>query len=415
MFGSAPFSSSAFSGEAAASGGESGAELELPALSLTIFGGARAILSLPKPVITASGPTFHASVIMNLPAITLSAYGGYFATLELPSFGINASGHDATGENAANLALPTPMLTGHFGGKAALQMPTAAVTMAGTFYVVGRAALQLPAFSISASGTAGATAQVSITLGTPEISGHFGGVSSITVDGLSITASGKGGAVGRAEVELPLFELTATATAQNHGSVEIQLPPIQMLRGGTARLTLPGFSLTAIGTAVVTANYEAYAVNLLHKGTDSPIDEVTRYTNFPFDRIVRYQNSYFGVAADGLYLLEGTTDHATPPAAIPWVFKTHLTDLENPKEKTVVSAYFGGRMGRSETITLYSGDGKTTKAYRYTTARGSNAQNHREKFGRGIKARYFAVGANGADVMELDNIEFNIHTLTKRI
>ena len=88
--------------------------------------------------------------------------------------------------------------------------------------------------------------------------------------------------------------------------------------------------LTFIGTAVVAVTYEAYAVNLQHKGTDSPVDEITRYTNFPFERIVRYQNSYFGVAADGLYLLEGTTDHATPATTIPWEFKTHLTDFENP-------------------------------------------------------------------------------------
>ena len=71
-------------------------------------------------------------------------------------------------------------------------------------------------------------------------------------------------------------------------------------------------------------------------------------------------------------------------------------------------------MGKAETITLYAGE-KTTKAYKYKTTRGSTAQNHREKFGRGIKARYFAVGANGADVMELDDIEFNIHSLTRRI
>ncbi len=433
MFGSAPFSSSTFSGEAASGEVGGGAELTLPALTLTVYGGARAVFAIPKPTITASGnygsrlnlpslqlnitasgPTYHASIIMNLPALTLSAFGGGHAAIELPSLAIVSNGHDATGENAAALELPAIQMSGHFGSKAALNLTTLALEMAGTFVVVGRAELELPTLTVEASGKAGSVARVSMTLGLPVVAGHFGGVSSITVGGLTVSASGKGGGIGRAAVTLPLFELNVEATAQNHGSAVLELPSLKMVNGGAARLTLPKLSLTAIGTAVVTATYEAYAINLLHNGTQSPVDEVTRYTNFPFDRIIRYKNSYFGVAADGLYLLEGTTDHATPPNAVPWEFKTHLMDFEDPREKTIVSAYFGGRMGKSETITLFAGE-KTTKAYKYKTPRGATAQNHREKFGRGIKARYFAIGAEGADGMELDNIEFNINNLTRRI
>ena len=118
--------------------------------------------------------------------------------------------------------------------------------------------------------------------------------------------------------------------------------------------------MTATGHAVVAATYEAYAINLNHKPRPGvvPVDEMTHYTNFPFDRIVRYKNSYFGVAADGLYLLEGTTDHAEPtPTPIPWLWKTGLTDFRTPQKKTVESMYFGGRLGPAASVSLHAGDG----------------------------------------------------------
>jgi hypothetical protein len=174
-------------------------------------------------------------------------------------------------------------------------------------------------------------------------------------------------------------------------------------------------SLVAIGTATVTASYEAYAVNLKHTSDKAP-DEVTRYTNFPFTHIVRYQNSYFGANENGLFLLEGTTDYAATPTAIPWAFKTATTDFGYPEFKTIESAYIGGRLGASETLTLYAGEGKQTQAYSYTTPRGELAQNYRQKFGKGIKNhRYYALGSNGSGELVVDTIDFNVAKLSRRI
>ncbi|MGL4807117.1 MAG: hypothetical protein ACRC4O_00100, partial [Giesbergeria sp.] len=138
---------------------------------------------------------------------------------------------------------------------------------------------------------------------------------------------------------------------------------------------------------------------------------VTRYTNFPFTHIVRHKNSYYGVNSSGLYLLEGTTDAG---AAIPYEARTHISDLDEIKLKTPVSAYFGGRMGAASTVTLYAGEAGE-EVYSFTTPRGAVAQNYRQKFGRGLKTRYFALGASGSAEFSIDNVAFEVATMTRRI
>jgi len=110
-------------------------------------------------------------------------------------------------------------------------------------------------------------------------------------------------------------------------------------------------------------------------------------------------------------LLEGTTDDGDP---IEWSFKTGMTDLDSPQIKTVTYAYFGGRLGPGATVTIYPSE-PTGTSYAYTTPRGQVAQNYRQKFGKGLKARYFAIGASGNDVLESDSIDLTVATLTRRI
>lgn len=380
--------------------------------SMVAYGGGNAQLTAGFSLQASGGGV----AALTAPAARISASGGGNSAITSPAGLLTAVGHDSSGENDFSYTAPKPSLSAYGGANAALTSARALVSASGTATGWGTAALVSPAASLVSTGTVGAVGSAKLTLpGSFSLVGYGGALCAITISGHpTIAATGTSGAVGKAALTLPLYDLVATTTTGNYASASLIAPAARLGGASNAWLIAPSAQLVAIGTAVVAVTYEAYAVNLNHKGVKDPVDEVTRYTNFPFDRIVRYNNSYFGVSATGLYLLEGTTDHATPPAQIPWEFKTHLTDFENPKEKTVVSAYFGGRMGKAETITLYAGE-KTTKAYKYKTTRGSTAQNHREKFGRGIKARYFAVGADGADVMELDNIEFNIHSLTRRI
>lgn len=389
----------------------------------------------PAPVLTNTFPAPNAPILYDLnlgvpfayaylsaPAALAGGVGTQTAVasaaLTAPSPIFYATAHDASGDRAAILTAPSPTLSAYAGASAALSAPTSALTAAGTVTIWATAELSAPASLIDATGSVSDMAQAELTAPRPNLIGYSGAVCSITLTGrAAVLATGTTGSIGGAAITCPLFELTASATVENRGSAELLAPSPRMGQSAQAYLIAPMATLTAIGHAVVTATYEAYAVNLNHqpKPGKEPIDEVTHYTNFPFTHIVRYQNSYFGANSTGLYLLEGTTDYASPtPTPIPWAFKTAMTDFKSPQHKTVASAYFGGRLGAAATVSLHVGeDGPQT--YSYATVRTDHAQNYRQVFGKGTKARYYALGASGTGTMELDDIDLDVHNLTRRI
>lgn len=418
-------------------GGYSGA-LGLPAVTVAGNSGATGVLALPALIVFGTAYTGAAVApmgpTMNLPQIIIAGFGGYSGNITFPaliaggSFGSRgalalpsltgyAAGHDSTGENAAVLTLPSLALAAQGGANAQMTLPMVTLAISATFVNLGLASVALPALTIDAAGTVPFTGQAALLLPMPALVGNFGSVLSITLPSMTAMTSGVTGNVGRAQVTLPLFDLVADGTVNGASSAMLILPALSPSPSGSAHLIIPGLSLVAIGSAVVTATYEAYAINLNHTAkpgdNTAPVDEMTRYTNYPFTQIVRYQNSYFGVAADGLYLLEGTVDVATP---IPWAVKTAMTDFKSPFQKTVASAYFAGRLGAADTITLYAGEGAQVQPYNYTTPRGALAQNYRQAFGKGIKQhRYYALGLSGTGELALDSIELDTHDTKRRI
>ena len=341
------------------------------------------------------------------------------ANLTAPAATLSAGGGSAAGANSFAYTLTAPTLSAFGGASAALTAPTPTLTITGTVTNFGTAALTAPSATLAAAATGTALASAALTFGngtsTYRIVGYTGAVASVTIDGFTVTASGTSGGVARAALTLPLFELVATGTVRGVSGAALVMPAARLGGVGVAWLMSPSATLVAIGSAIVTATYEAYAVNLNHKPRPNvePIDETTRYTNFPFDRIVRYQNSYFGVAADGLYLLEGTTDYAATPTQIPWAFKTAMTDFRSQQKKSIESVYFGGRLGAT-TVTVYVGE-DSAPSYPYPVPTTSTVANYRQVVGRGIKARYFAFGAAGTGVMELDDMDFSTSVLARRI
>jgi hypothetical protein len=338
-----------------------------------------------------------------------------YAFLSNVGLALSATGRDSSGESSATLVAPSPAIGAFGGANSGLAAPSPTLVITATVTNWGSADLSGPKPLLTANGKAGGAAAAYLTTTSPyKLAGYSGAVSSITLTGrAALTAAGTTGAVGCAAISCPLFELDASGTAQNHGSANLLAPSPRVGATAQAWLMAPGATLTAIGHAVVVATYEAYAVNLNHqiKRGVEPVDEVTHYTNFPFTHIVRYQNSYFGAAADGLYLLEGTTDGG---AAISYAAKTAISDFDVSEKKNVLSAYFGGRIGPDMTVTLYAGE-TNQRTYAFTTPRGEAVQNHREKFARGVKNRYYALGVAGSGAMELDSIELEINKLIRRI
>lgn len=373
---------------------------------------------LPSESITASLalPPFSsamfsgASIPIRLPALSVPIFGGVSSVLSLPSLSIDAIGHGSTGEQAADISLPSLTSAAQGGANATISLPSFTSQAAGTVTTAASANITLTSLNATASATASEVASANITLPSFRSISYAGALCSVTIGKLTAQATGTTGSVGRAQITLPLFQATAIATAQNHGSVGITLPSLSMGATVRAAISLPGLTLTAIGSATITATYEAYAVNLKHSDPNAN-DETTHYTNFPFTHVVRYQNSYYGANSTGLYLLEGSTDDGTP---IPWAVQTAMTDFKTPNKKTLAAAYFSGRLGPASTISLIEGE-HTPSVYSFTTPRGTLAQNHRQKFGKGTKGRYYALSASGTGTCELDGIEPEVHQLTRRI
>lgn len=372
-----------------------GAALQAPLATLVIYGGANASMVAPVANVVANGAGTSA---VTAPAGTLSALG-----------------HNSYGENALIGAAPVPTLSSYLGGNAALSVPAPTLGSTATGTGWANAALTAPPATVSATGTVSAVATAALAPPMAQLIGYGGAVCSITLSGApTLAASGKAGGVGNVAVTVPLAQLSAGGTAQNHGSAILTAPAGKMAGTLQAYLVAPKATLTFIGTAQVTATYEAYALNLNHTGVrqgETVTDEMTRYTEFPFTHVVRYKNSYYGVAAGGLYLLEGTTDAG---ADIGFTVQTAKTDFGSTAKKTVVSAYFGGRIGAEEIVSITAGD-ETPVTYAYTTPRGVLAQNHRQKFGRGIKDRYYAIGVSGSDEFELGTLDMEINQLTRGI
>lgn len=394
---------------------EASLEPTLPSLELFAENAGPTLINVPSLQLSAFGGVNSA---LNLPLLNIDIAAGANADMRLPALGVNGAAHDSTGERAAEVTLPSLVVDITTGGSSATALPKLSASASGTTTLLVHAAVALPQVSITSAGTVAATASADMSLPTLSSVAFSGAVCSVTIDNkLVVVASGMTSSMASMQATLPLFDATIDASVGATVSADISLP--MMFVGNTAKaaVALPAFTLTAIGHAVVAVTYEAYAINLKHqpKPGKEPIDEVTHYTNFPFTHIVRYKNSYFGANSTGLYLLDGTTDYATPtPTAIPWAFKTAMTDFKSQQHKTVASAYFGGRLGAAATIDLHVGeDGPQT--YSYATVRTDHAQNYRQVFGKGTKARYYALGASGTGTLELDDIDLDVHTLSRRI
>lgn len=390
-----------------------GSSINAPSPTASGYGGGYASLSAPTPSVY-GGDARVANITVIAPSPVVFAGSGIALSLTAPKPTLHATAHNSYGDNAAFITAPKPQLSIFGGGRATLTAPSPNLTSTATGTALAVTNLTAPSPTVEALGTVSNVANISITIPGPNVLAYAGAVCSVTIAGVTVQATGTGGGVAHAAITIPLFQLDAQGTAQNHGGANISAPMPVLSTGGVARLTIPMATLTAIGTATVVATYEAYAMNMRHtprRDGQEPIDEVTHYTNFPFTHIVRYKNSYFGANSTGLYLLEGTTDDGVE---IDWAFKTGMTDFDSPQQKTVTYAYFGGRMGPDATVSIYPSE-PSGNSYSYTTPRGQTAQNYRQQFGKGLKARYYAIGASGSDALELDSLDLTIATLTRRI
>lgn len=332
-------------------------------------------------------------------------------TAEVPSIGSALTASEGVNRVASQLPLLAASIRCGNIVRGLLPMMTSAMAVEVTS--LAKVVCGLPSVTAALEGDVPDIMSVSASLGVMNVAGYGGSIISATVGGITALASGKSGIVGGVRASLPLVNAEVTVSLKGKLTVGLSLPPLRSISGGGIGVSLPRLTAVVVGVATVTATYEAYALNLNHKPVPGkePTDEMTRYTNYPFDKIIRYKNSYFGANSTGLYLLEGTTDDAAP---ISYSVKTKLTDFGTDQMKTPEAAVFGGRLGPDATVTVYTGETEDD-VYAYTTPRGQDVQNYRQKFGKGLKARYYAFGIQGDGAMVLDTVSFDIAKLKRRI
>jgi hypothetical protein len=306
------------------------------------------------------------------------------------------------------------------GAQAEMTLPKPLVGASGTTLVVGRVDATMPMGSLVASGMVGAVGGLSKTL--PKITGvgYTGAVASITLqDGFTIAMSGTVGGRGQLEVNLPLYELSASGVIGGVGHAVLVAPMLRVIAANKANLVAPQLTLVAVGTAIVQVDYEAYSITLnktidAQERTDG-FDQhpITHYTKYPFNQIVRFHDEYYGVSDAGVFLLGGDLDVSEP---IAWEFETVLSDMGTTNLKRVVSVTVGGRILADIDITLVVGESGENR-YLYKPVRGVNLQNYRQLFGKGVRTRYFAVNISSASggTMDVDSLDFEIENLTRTL
>lgn len=385
----------------------------LPMLALQATVGARAEVSLPALLVD-----FEAAETMRLPMLRVAfrATGALPAVLNaaLPMLRVVASGH-VDPLNSIDVTLPMLTVRATGGAHTAVTLPALTVSASGTVTTLAGVSIALPMLAVSAHGVVTGSASARLMLPMLTATARGGAAAPIVLPALTMQASASTGATASLAALLPMLVVDASATVGVSARLMATLPMLVAGPWSRAEITLPMLTVDFVAHEVIAALYEAYAVNLGHL-SDKANDQVTRYTNFPFLAVLRYGAHYYGVAADGVYRLGGTTDYAATPTDVAWAWKTALSDFGVPQKKTLNACYFAGRFGPASTVSVYAGeDIDSIQRYDYQTLRDSTAKNYRQKFSKGVKARYFAMGDEGSSELSLATLEFDISQLARRI
>lgn len=132
----------------------------------------------------------------------------------------------------------------------------------------------------------------------------------------------------------------------------------------------------------------------------------TKYTDYGFNSMFKgHDGKYYGVKADGLYLLEGQVDSMVD-----------FGDLAFGTSALKRLAYMYVSAQSSDKIKLLVTDAGTTYEY-LTTDKGSETRTHRVHPGWGMRSNYFGVklkNTNGAELM-VDSVEIAASPLSRRV
>ncbi len=162
--------------------------------------------------------------------------------------------------------------------------------------------------------------------------------------------------------------------------------------------------------------YEGWVLNVGETPRGDRTFAFSQYGNYPFTKIAEFDGKYYGVADDGLYLLEGDTDQGT---AIEASFKTGLLNLGQRQIKDAKALYIGytsdGQLVLKVTTT--GGGKKREDWYRLMQKEADDMRTGRVTIQRGLRATYWQFelcNVDGAD-FDVDDATLLYEVLSRRI
>lgn len=311
------------------------------------------------------------------------------------------------------IRLPAIRAGGRMGAVAKAKLPKIKAGGALTVTTVMRAELTLPAFGVAFQMSVGPAGQAKLRLPAIRASGAMGAVAKAGLPPFRARGAMTVGAAGEARLRLPRIRAKGTLTIGAVLSGTVVLPAIRTARSGMVlRIRLPAMRMVHRAAASGMAAGEAYSMNVRTDIADAGGgNELTHYTDFPISQVVRFNGRHYGLSPLGLFCMEGDTDDGAP---IKWEVQTGVTDFGAREIKHVPSVYVGGRLGPGAAFTVHEGE-KRDASYRYSTPRGQAAQNYRQHFGKGLRARYYSFTLTGESEFELDGLHFELAASKRRL
>lgn len=326
---------------------------------------------------------------------TIAPQNTYTAAVELGALTLTGTGYQGNAFEGA-VTLPALTASGSFGLTADLELPGLTLSATGLTGTVATSAVELPSLTVLGAGSADTISTGAATLRGLRSSGQVlaGGVATgdlnlraLYVDGRSysgITLDG-GVALG-ALTSSGVLAVGGVAT----GALKIPALVVESLTGAQ----LSTFATWVLGT----------------KGFAH-----TKYLNYPFLALGKLGSSYYGVAADGIYLLSGENDNGTEINAD---VRTGFEEFDSDALKRVLNVYAAMTSDNDIYVQLDTDGEDTLRSYvlqhkghttGMTRARADAARGHR--------SRYWQVGlrtCNGAD-FEVSEMNVLVQQLKRKV
>lgn len=373
-----------------------------------------ATLAKTVPTMTLSA-TSGDRLTSTIPTPALSAKVGALVSTTFPMPTFFASAHNSSGENSADLTVPMPALTARTGSKlsAAVPMPALAATVTTTVMMTIRATV--PMATLAARSTA--TGSISLAAAVPmaTVSARGGARIAGSVPVATVVSSVTTGSVMTLRTVVPMATLAAAMTSGGTMDFALTVPMPVVGPWGRMVAVAPMAQIEFVAHTVVVVTYEAYCINLQPSAgyRESSVHEVTRFDPWEFDHVIRWRNRYYGVKANGLYLLGGDLDGADP---IAWTMHTGISNLGSRQMKVARELFVHGRVGPGLTAQASIGEA-ADQSYDAIVQAGDNAQATRAKLGRGLKAVYWSFGLADPDggPADIDALQLEAAELQRKV